>query len=57
MYKSIQRLCLCVFGFFESFLLNINERFDEDQLVIGKSQIYYNKNHKNVKDDFIEVED
>jgi len=57
MYKSIQWLCLCVFWFFECFLLNINERLAEDQLVIGKSQIYYNKNHKNVQDDFIEVED
>ena len=28
----------------------------EDQWVIGKSPIYYNKNHKIVKDDFIEVE-
>ena len=57
MYKSIQGLCLCVFWFFESFLFKINQRLAEDQLVIGKSKIYYNKNHKNVKDDFLEVED
>ena len=33
------------------------KRMAEDQWVIGKSQIYYNKNHKNDKVDFIEVED
>jgi len=57
MYKYIWKLCLCVFWFFKSLLLSTNERMVEDQWVIEKSQIYCNKNYKNVKDDFVEVED
>ena len=39
---------LLFFDFSKSFMLNKNERMAQDLWVIGKSQIYYDKNPKDV---------
>ena len=55
--KSTRILYLCIFWFFKSFILNQNKRMAEDQSIIGKSQIYYDKNPRDIKHDFAEFED
>ena len=55
--KSTRILYLCIFWSFKCFILNWNIRMVEDQSIIEKSQIYYDKNPRDIKHDLTEFEE